>query len=142
MTINCSFSSLMSQFWLGWTALIFCPVAGTGLRFGCSDINIDNMLMFQLLLSRACSKSRSFNLQCFAREAVLERLGGRLHKPAKGIWHSLECHAQCTNWGELARRHWPLPGNGLGISQRAMSSCFVLYFFLFVPPLFIITIHY
>lgn len=120
--------------WAG-TVFIFCPVARTGLWFGFSDINVDNTLMFQLL-SRACSKSRTFHLPCSVREAVLERLGGRLDKPAKGIWHSLECHAQCTNWGSWpggTGTAWEWAGHQSEGNEQLFRASLVLlgfYFFL------------
>lgn len=42
-------------------------------------------------------------------------------KLAKGIFYTMECHAQYTNWWKLARSHCSLVGDKLVINQWVMS---------------------
>ena len=56
---------------------------------------------------------------------------GQLTQLAKGIFHTIGCHAEYINWGELAGA-WPIAaGDWLGISQQVVSRlyCASLVFF-------------
>lgn len=49
---------------------------------------------------------------------------------AKGIFRTMESHAQNINWEELARSCWSLLGDERGIGQRVVSNCIAHHLFL------------
>lgn len=101
---------------------------------------VDNTLKFQLLLSSACPRSRTFQFPVIcqgagAQGAVRAHGQGTWPKLSKGIFHAIEHSAQCMNWGKLAGRDQLLHGDGMDISQQVMSNwvgCFCLSWLLFL----------
>lgn len=61
------------------------------------------------------------------QEAGRENSQDSWQKLATGIFHNTEHHAQCINWGNLARRDQLLPGDELGIGQGVVSNNCILH---------------
>jgi len=108
------------------------------------ETDVDNILMFQLLLSSAYAKSGPCQLllRPCQRGGWGAQAAGRGHSPAsrprlaRGIFRTVRCHGELIRWGELAGGQWPLPEDWLGVGQQVVSDCNVhhLYMLLGFPP--------
>ena len=101
--------------------------------------------MFQLLLSSAYPKLRTFQFPMLCQQAGVQEAGreqswGSWPELAKGIFHTMEHHAQYINRGELARRcrlllgHWSAGGEQLHRASLDFSwVLFLFFFFCYIP---------
>lgn len=94
--------------------------------------NVGNTLMFLLLLSSAYPKSKIFPFPLLCKRGGAQE-GGREHgqdswpEVAKRTFPTIGCHAQNTNWEQLAWRYWPRLRDFAG--QQAVSDCIVHHSF-------------
>ena len=103
--------------------------------------NVDNTLMFWLLLSQAYPKLKIFQFPMLCQQADVQE-DGREHSQsswpelAKGVFHTMERHAQYINWVELARGQGSLLGHqSVGGEQLHCAS---LSFFPSPSPSFFV----
>lgn len=116
-----------------WDKVSFLPSSRCNVLFWIQhENNVDNTLVFWLLLSSACSQQRTSQCQWgAARKAVREHGQGRWSELAKGVFHTLELHTQYINWGNYPEQGWLCFGDTnlrLGISHQVVSNCIVHLF--------------
>lgn len=115
--------------------LMFFLVVGTVvcLRFRMKNI-VDNTLMFQLLLSSAYARSRTFKLctPSSKQAQIAKKLGGNRDRTTDPDWQKgyLMPYAPCSAY-KLGRKLalGPWLGNWLGISPIVVRNCFHLHHF-------------